>query len=273
MNKSFGQNLKKFAKENAPGLCVAIGLGSLVFATVMAIYETPKAVKAIEEMDDISEEEDTEEIEETTEEEEETEKKKLTFDRAKNIVKTTWKFYIPTTVATAVGIFLVLKSHSMMKNRLAAITVAYTGIDTAYKLYKKNAADILGEKKEQEISDAVAKDRIKDKEPVEDDIIVVKPGTLCYDVASDRYFRSDIESVKRAINEMNRYLLDECYVSLNEVYYEMGLKGVKTGDSFGWRIDNGLIDVSFSSQIAPNGEPCLVIDFYAEPTYNNQSLF
>ena len=276
MNKDFGKILKSKIAKNAPGLCVALGLGSLVFATIVAVYETPKALKAIEELDDISEETDDEEVteSETQTEEKETEEIKISkINRAVAITKATWKFYIPSAISMGVGIFLVLKSHSMMKNRLAALTVAYTGVDTAYKLYKKNAVDILGDKKEQEIQDAVAKDRLESSTPTEAPIETGRGMTYCYDSFSDRYFYSDIETIRRAVNDMNRQLLDDAFVSINELYYEIGLGSVEYGDDLGWRIADGLIDVHFSSQLSYNGEPCLVVQFDARPAHVNTNLY
>lgn len=279
MSKSVAQSIRSTLAKNAPGICVALGLGSLVFATVAAVYKTPKALEAIKEYDeskveDDEEIEDEEEIEEEDQDETEAETKTLRdrIDRGIEVAKVTWKFYIPSAVATATGIFLVLKSHSMLKNRLAAFSVAYAGLDTAYKLYKKNAVDILGEKKEQEIKDAVAKDRLTQASEVDEGLLNVSNGTLCYDVGSDRYFRSDIESIRRAINNMNKLMMDDGYVGLNDVYYEMGLEPVPFGEELGWRIDDGLIDVSFSSQLKNKKEPCLVVEFYAKPTFGNDCV-
>ena len=61
---------------------------------------------------------------------------------------------------------------------------------------------------------------------------------------------------------------DEMYVSLNDFYYEVGLDNIKIGDELGWNIDNGYINLSFSSQLAGDGTPCLVIDYSIAPRYN-----
>ena len=89
---------------------------------------------------------------------------------------------------------------------------------------------------------------------------------------SGRYFKSDIEKIKKAECELNRQMLDDMYVSLNDFYYEIGLDSVKLGDELGWNVDSGYIDLSFSSQLASDGTPCLVIDYSVAPRYDYRNL-
>ena len=62
------------------------------------------------------------------------------------------------------------------------------------------------------------------------------------------------------------------YVSLNDFYYEIGLPSIKLGDDIGWNIDNGYIDLHFSSQLAEDGRPCLVIDYLYGPRYDYRNF-
>ena len=40
-----------------------------------------------------------------------------------------------------------------------------------------------------------------------------------------------------------------------------GLKPTKIGDDIGFNIDNGLLQVDFSSQLTEEGRPCLVLNY------------
>lgn len=246
----FSQSLAK----NGPTIVLGLGIASMVIGTVLAVYETPKALDDIKDL----------------EEEKKKEKDPEPITK-KEIVKATWKRYIFPLTTEVVGMGLIIQSHRMMNNRVIAFATAYSGLETAHMLYQKNARDILGEKKEQEIRDAVAKERVPAKI---DNVISLGGNTLCYDPWTERLFYSDQETIRRAINNLNKQMMDECYISLNEYYYEIGLKDVKCGDLLGWHIDQGLIDVSFSSQLTKDGRPCLVIDFLVEPVYDySRSLF
>ena len=107
--------------------------------------------------------------------------------------------------------------------------------------------------------------------PVREIILTEKGGnTICYDVLSGRYFKSDRDKIMQAMNKLNRQMRDENYVTLNEFYYELGLDGTKMGDMLGWNIDKGYIDLNFSSHLDANGTPCLVIDYQVAPVYDYQ---
>ena len=62
------------------------------------------------------------------------------------------------------------------------------------------------------------------------------------------------------------------YVSLNDFYSELDLKLSNNGYELGWKLDDGLIEVDFSSQISDDGRPCLVIDYLVAPRYDYSKL-
>lgn len=252
MNKP---NLSKIAKsirtvisKYSPEILTGIGIAGMVTTTVMAVKVTPKAIILIEERknnDDVD---------------------KLTFIET---VKTTWTCYIPAAVTGGLSIACLVGASSVNVRRNAALATAYTLSESALKEYQEKVIETIGEKKEQSVRDAVAKDRI-DRNPVSSrEVIITERGnTLCHDRISGRYFKSDIDKLKKAENELNRQMRDEIYISLNEFYYEIGLNSISIGDDLGWNIDHGYIELNFSSQLADDGTPCLVIDYQVTPKYD-----
>lgn len=243
--KDAGNRLKK----HSPEILTGIGITGMITTTVLAVRATPKALMLIEERKlDLN----TEELKKT------------------EIVKTVWPCYIPTLVTGTLSIACVIGASSVNIRRNAALAAAYALSDSTLKEYREKVIENIGEKKEIEVRDAIAKDRIE-KNPVEtQQVVITKNGdTLCYDPLSGRYFKSDIEKIKRAVNEINRRMLDDTYVSLNDFYYELELDETKTGNNLGWRVDTcGLIDMRFSSQLTTDGTPCLVMDFIDAPMYD-----
>ena len=156
-----------------------------------------------------------------------------------------------------------------MQAELTSDAIAYALSESAFKEYQEKVVEEIGEKKERAVRDAVAKERI-DNDPVtnREVIITEKGNTLCYEVISGRYFKTDRDALVRAANDLNRRMRDEMYISLNEWYYEIGLKGVKVGDDLGWNIDRSYIELDFSSQLADDGTPCLVVDYVEPPIYD-----
>ena len=119
------------------------------------------------------------------------------------------------------------------------------------------------------ISDKLTKDSIKNKE-----VIMTQSGnTLCYDPYSGRYFKSDMETLKRAITRLNKTMLEQMSVSLNDLYYEIGLKETKTGELIGWNISSDIINDSYESMLADDGTPCIVLDFYNPPKYGFDDFY
>ena len=117
------------------------------------------------------------------------------------------------------------------------------------------------------IRDKVAEERIKN-EPVNKSTIIVsgKGNTCCFDTITKRRFLSDIEAIKKIVNELNRRMINgDDYISLNEFYYELGMDGVSIGDELGWNVSRGLIEVDFSAQIDTDGTPCIVLNYTVAP--------
>lgn len=255
---SFFKGIQKSVVKHSPDILTGIGIAGMVVTAVMAVKATPKALQLIEEAGykKGSDENPIEDMEYTPLTKMET-------------LKVAWKPYIPAAVTCVLSISCIFSARSMNAKRNAALATAYTLSETALREYKDKVVEVIGEKKEQTIKDAVAKDRIE-KNPVSGNEVIIteKGNTLCYDMLSGRYFKSDIDRLKKAVNELNRQMLNEGYISLNDFYYEIGLSNTKLGDDLGWNFDKGLIDLNFSSQLAENGTPCLVLDFTVAPKYD-----
>lgn len=249
--KSFW-SLKTAIKKHSPEILTGIGIAGMITTTVMAVRATPKALILIEER---KEEIGAEKLE------------------AMDMVKTAWACYIPAAITGTLSVACLIGASSVNARRNAALATAYTLSESALKDYQGKVIEMFGEKKNEAVKDAVAKDKIEKNPVVTREVIITEKGnTLCYDAISGRYFKSDIEKIKKAECELNRQMLDDMYVSLNDFYYEIGLDSVKLGDELGWNVDSGYIDLSFSSQLASDGIPCLVIDYSVAPRYDYRNL-
>lgn len=245
-------SLKTAIKKHSPEILTGIVIAGMITTTVMAVRATPKALILIEER---KEEIGVEKLE------------------AIDMVKTAWACYIPAAITGALSVACLIGASSVNARRNAALATAYTLSESALKDYQGKVIEMFGEKKNEAVKDAVAKDKVEKNPVVTREVIITEKGnTLCYDAISGRYFKSDIEKIKKAECELNRQMLDDMYVSLNDFYYEIGLDSVKLGDELGWNVDNGYIDLSFSSQLASDGTPCLVIDYSVAPRYDYRNL-
>ena len=242
------EGLKRTFIKRSPEILIGVGITGFIFAGILAVKATPKAMELLDDKRD------------------ELEKDDLTVAET---VQTTWKVYIPSVATALLSSVCIIGANSVHMKRYAALSAACTMAETSLREYSDKVIETIGEKKEQEVRDAIAKDEVE-KHPVQNSEVLVtgKGETLCYDSLSGRYFKSDIEKIKKAINDVNRRMLNENSIALNEYYEEIGLAAVGIGESVGWDIDKGYIEPAFSSQLAEDGTPCLVISFRNPPTYD-----
>ena len=237
------------AKKHSPELLTGIGIAGMLTTVVLAVRATPKALRLIDEKKaDVPEEENVPRIE---------------------AVKAAWKVYVPAVLTGILSTICLIGANSVNQRRNAAIAAAYSLSESALKEYREKVVETIGERKEQAIRDDITKDRITEN-PVREVVVSDRGSTLCYDSLSGRYFKSDIEKLRRIVNDLNRRMRDEMFISLNDFYCAVDnpdLGPTKLGDMLGWNIDKGYIDLNFSSQLTTDGTPCLVLDYTVVPEY------
>lgn len=144
------------------------------------------------------------------------------------------------TIVAAVG------GHASSTKKLAAISAAYTATEKAYDEYKDKAEEFLGEKKSQELRDEVNKEVMEKAYATTNNGDIIETGygnTLFYDKYCGRFFRSSWESIRKAINDINRRANDSCNdeeILYNEVASEYGLPDDTVfGDMMAFRRQKG----------------------------------
>ena len=274
MNKGmskFIRGAKISISKHSPEILTGIGIAGMITTTFLAVRATPKALELIEEKkDELNNKQVEERLDKNGDLRDYKEITKLKFP---DLFKATWKCYIPAAVTSVVSIACLVGASSVHIKRNAVLATAYQLSETALTEYKEKVIETIGEKKEEVIRDKVNKDRVE-KNPVSKNNVIItdKGNTLCYDHMSGRYFKSDIDKINKAVNVINNRILHDFYASLNDLYSELGLYTVSLGDKLGWNSDMGLIEVEFSSQLADDGTPCLVMDFNKAPKYDYDRL-
>lgn len=228
-------NAKKLLSRNASDLFLVGGVGCILAGGLLAIRQTPKAIKLAEEKKD-----------------------ELYIEKFKSVAP----LYIPSVLLTGLGIAQIVCARNITNNKLAAMATAYTVSESAFRTYRTKVRDIVDPEKYEEIKREVASDKLKNDPIRGKEVIMTDRGNiLMYDNMSGRYLRSSREEIDRAVNLINKRLRNDMTIQLNEFYSEIGLDVVKVGCELGWNIDLYDLDVKYDSSIADNGEPCLVMDY------------
>lgn len=252
---NFFKGIRAGASKHSPEILTAIGIAGMITTTVLAVKATPKALMLIEAR---KEEIDTDEL--TTVE----------------TIKAAWKPYVPAAATCIVASACLIGANSVNAKRNAALATAYKLSETAFSEYKNKVIENIGEKKEKAVRDQVAQAKV-DKAPVtKSEVIIAGAGEVLFlEPVSGRYFTSDIEYIRRTINDFNYRMTTgmESYISLSEFYDAINLPHTSTSDDIGWNLyRDGLIDTAFSAAVADDGRPCLVLDYSISPRYDFMNL-
>ena len=245
------KNLGVVISKNSPTILTGFGVGGLMTTALLTGTATIKAVRLVDEVNHRNW--NNPDFYELTK---------------KEIVGLTWKFYIPALAMCVVTGACVIGSNSINQRRNAALAALYSLSETAFREYKTKVVEEIGRNKELKVRDGIAQDRVTNN-PVGDRTIIITGNgeVLCYDALSDRYFKSSAEKIRQQVLDLNYDLMTEMWLSLNDLYYAIGLPSTKLGDQMGFDLDKGKIEIDYSSQLTPEGQPCLVIDTTVYPRY------
>lgn len=243
----FFKAARNTASKHSPEILTGIGIAGMITTTVLAVKATPKALKLMEDARYEKEED-------------------LTVPEK---VKATWKCYIPATLLGLASVGCLIGANSVNLRRKAALATAYKLSETALAEYKEKVIETVGEEKAKDIRSAIAKDKMEKNPVTKSEVIITDKGeSLFCDSISGRYFKSDMNTIEKAVNTINRRLLNEMSVSLTEFYSEIGLSPTSLSEELGWNMNDGQIEIDFSSQITDDGRPCIYIEYEIAPRYD-----
>lgn len=239
------KSTKNFMCKHSPEILTGIGLAGMITSTVLAVKATPKALILIDNY-----------------------KKKNNIDTLTFIetTKVAWKPYIPAGATGLASAMCIIGAARVNSKRNAALTAAYAISERTLLRYRDKVIETIGENKEKKIMDKISQEDVENNPVSKSQVIITPKGnTLCRDAYSGRYFRSDIDQIRKIVNELNRTMTYDNYISLGEYYDKIGLDHIQNDSRIGWNIDHGLIDLDISACLAENDEPCIVINFVNPP--------
>jgi len=241
-------------ERESPTILTGLGITGIATTAIMAAKATPKALYLLEQ-----------------------EREKRYRDESKrkpistiDTIKIVWKCYLPAVLVGTTTAMCFIGAHSINLRRNAALASLYSITEASLRNYQEKVVEVIGKNKEEKIHDALVQDKI-DQNPVsKNEIIITGNGeTLFFDSWSGRYFKSDIEKVRKIQNDLNQDLLSgrDMYLPLNSLYDELGLERIEAGKEIGWSFDYGMLEIKFTSKITDNGIPCIVLEYSIYPKH------
>lgn len=240
------KRLINFTKVHTPELMIGAGVTSMITSTVLSIKSTTKAMEVINDI------EYTENVHLSTKEK----------------VQETWKLYIPSMVTGVIGIGLIATGTTKSLNRSTALATMYTASEAVFKCYKEKVKEEIGEEKADNIEKQVIRETIKEV-PMDDGITNIlytgKGDKLFYDTFSGRYFRSSIQYIENCVNTVNKHILNEFLMCVNDFYIELGLPNIGAGNLLGWKSDKDMLEIRFDSEIDEYGNSVIIMSYVNKP--------
>lgn len=256
----FLKSIQKIVTAHNSEILTGLGIAGAVTSTIFAVKATPKAMRLIEKAEDhgiglISKGDNDQ---------------NWTYRplKTKEIVKVTWKCYIPAVTTGVFSIACIIGAQSVNARRTAALATAYKLSEKALSEFKESAAEVIGEEKLKEVKQKVAERKVEQVTDDESNAKVVISGdgdTWFLDAYSNTVFRSSKNELDAAANKLNRNMRDEMFISLSQFYDEIGLPCTALSDSVGWHIDKGYIDINLSEAVVKDGRAYVVMDFLIGP--------
>ncbi len=243
-------------KKASPVILSFLASAGVVATTVIAIRDTPKALKLIEN------------------------KKAFEQDPSSkwDTVKTVWKCYIPTVIVGLSTIGCISASTIISSKNQAALTSAYVLVAKSYRDYKRKVKELYGEEAHQNIVKSLS------AEKVDLNNSIYAPGIggaisttfdgsdedvkTFYDVLSGRYFESTIGRVLAAEYAFNRnFNLGGMYAELDDYYSLLGLDVPHDTRVIGWNCDEECTWIEFNNYVGTleDGMQIHYIELLTEP--------
>lgn len=148
-----------FLKRNSSTIFTTIGAIGVVATAVIAVKDTPKALRILDE----AEQEKGEEL------------------TVKEKIVTAGPVYIPAIAVGISTIACIFGANTLNKRNQAALMSAYALLDQSYKDYKRKVSDIYGEDADKKIIEEVAKEELEPRDNTDDtddsNVVTIFDGT------------------------------------------------------------------------------------------------
>ena len=171
-------------------------------------------------------------------------------------------------------------NHKKASDTISSITSLYTLSKTVHEEYKAANKEAIKEEFGEEAAEKIERKTLGKKsskvyyDTVNDPSQIIATGhgnDLFYDDWSGRFFYSDINYIKSTVNDFNHQLMNEMWMSANELYSNLGLGGVGAGKDMGWNADYGFVDVTYHAEMDDLDRPYTVMTFRNEPAFKYDS--
>lgn len=244
-------NFKGFIKNYGSTILTCVSAAGTIATAIIAVKETPKAIKLLEEAKD-KKGEDLTVIEK---------------------IKTAGPAYIPS-ISIGVGtIACMFGANILDKKQTASMAGAYALASSSFTEYKNKLKELYEEEVDAKIREEILNEKyVANPDPIHASTLCMdvndlasecdkKETALFWDDFSQRYFEARPLDVFAAEYHLNRNFSISGVATPNDFYYFLGIPKVKGGDAVGWSSAYGYTWVDFDHKkvTLDDGMECIII--------------
>lgn len=281
--KMLGYSIKRGVEKAAPGLMIAFGIGAVAVGAYKAAEVAPEAKEAIAEF------KTTRDAIEQSEEDPEA-RRECIKSGYRSLGNTLLHAYAKPVLLMTSGTALILGGHGIVSKKLATTTASLISTDRLFQNYRGNVIADRGEEADFRYRTGIKKTEV---ETVEQDVrgrkrkvkkeydvideILGDPFLKFFDESNPNFTKSptaNLDFLRQQVQYLNRRLVAEGFVTLNDALYDLGFNRCAEGSVYGWvydpddphchnEIDIGIKDIRRKTiQNAINGyEPTILLNF------------
>lgn len=266
----------------------AILSGTAIVTAIGTIVMTVKAtVKSVKDIEELKEDKYVQANENLNPEDEGIDKEDIKVTPIE-VVKVSWKHYIPVAIGVATTVICIICAHRIDAKRIAAATSALMLSEKMNKELEHKTIEEFGKEKLDQIKEKVFHENadlrkvyVDDKKALHREILrdgdrmvgYYRPEAsdrMCWfkDPITARYFWASKSQVEKAVTMAMRQAINNgsMLISLNDFYDYLDLEQIDDGYNRGWDLQKGReLDISYEADIAHNGEPCLIMHYHNRP--------
>lgn len=167
--------------------------------------------------------------------------------------------FAPAVIAGGATVTCIFFSHKISASRIVAMTAAYSLSENRLKEYRAKIEEKFGIEKKDEIEGELIHERLRST-PMPAVVFGGNDDYLCFDTYSGRYFKSNREDIRRAVNDTNFEVVNQNYATLNFFWDLIGLPPTVDSEEMGWN-ETCPLHIRFTASLNGDGEPALAINY------------
>lgn len=239
----------QFTKKNSPYILSGFGAAAVTAGTIVIVKKAKKQNDFDEKV--LDEYEEKRYLIEN-EQDEKAQKRaivKLNINKAAKYVG----YYAPPVVLISGGVLCMFSAMMIQTKRLKTMSAAYTALAAAFNEYRDRVKAVVGEEKEDDIFKGIVRDdkgNVVSEDPIDKKYLEnTTEFSRLFGDGNTPYWSKDPRICLAAINgaqtTCNAILREKGFITLNEVYHELGFRPSEEGMYLGWRFKYG--DKEFGS--------------------------